>query len=221
MGLMRRNGLRSRRISSAGRTGREGTMGFRGRALSKLGLGTLLAILASACGGGADIDLPAPPQGMATVGGRVTLNGNPAPAVSVNLQGATGGGQPTEIDTATETDADGTFVFDSVVPGFYWLIIKVSVEASPEVVGEAIGEDLLVTRFNDPCHADGYHVSNNAEWDESVLDISEAPPIGIAAFVTCGGPGEPTCEEQGFEVGEGDRIANEIAFECDLPLESS
>ena len=167
------------------------------------------ALIGSACGGGGgstekaagdEVDpavaaLPEPPPGQATIGGTVTVDGEPVSGENVTL-GEAGSKDKTEI----KTDADGAFVFEAVEPGSYWLATGVVVEEATPAA-----EDLLSgLAWDDPCSAAGFAVLN--------APVSDGAPKGVVASASNeGGEGHTVAP---FEVEADARLVKDIAFDC-------
>lgn len=182
----------------------------------RLRLGALAAALllglVGACGddgGSSDADLPAPPSGLATIGGTVTLDGEPEADVTVRLYDAddadapatsqdadaAGSDESEALDEAT-TAADGAYVFESVEPGDYLVGAGVTAEGLESSPGFPIDVDR-------PCRADGFTVMNAQVENETTGEY-----IGWMASAT-------TIDEDAIELEAGDRVAIDIAFVCD------
>jgi hypothetical protein len=175
----------------------------------RVGLLLVVTVLAVACGdGGApgagsttqspESDLPEPPAGKATVGGTVSVDGQPVSGEGISLLRQDGDEAKTEIDTG----ADGTFVFEGVEPGTYALVTAVVVEEAEMATG---GFGL---EWDSPCQAPGYAVLNTA-----VSNKATGESAGVIA--TASNEGGEGRDDKPFDVAAGDRITQDVTFECE------
>jgi hypothetical protein len=138
-------------------------------------------------------NLPEPPDGKATVGGIVTIDGEPEVGQEVGLHPVDG------AEVTTETAADGSFVFEAVEPGTYFAQVGIIVTGAE--VTDAFG-----LAWDDPCSAEGYAVLNSGATDETT---GESSVIAVASNE--GGEGH---DETPFDVDAGDRIEQNFEFVC-------
>jgi hypothetical protein len=168
--------------------------GQRDKGSACAGMVALLALALSACGGGDDsgASLPAPPEGKATVGGRLSLDGEGLAKEEVELQV---GGKTRET---AKTDADGQFVLAAVAPGTYTLYTDPVVRQGP--TSEARGTKLS-------CEAPGFNPPGSGTF-----------VLGPATITSNGGTRYSTdwpFEGKSFKVTAGDTVAKDIEVSCE------
>lgn len=161
------------------------------------------AIVAISLGGGSSGSgkaqaswLPKPAAGMATIGGKLTVNGAPRANETVSLL-ANG-----KDKAKVKTSADGTYVFQSVAPGAYSLIATVWV---PNIRVPGPG-GLLSMDWDKPCSATGFDVLNLP----GTSRITGESGV-IAEADNSGGTGH---HSRPFTVSAGDRYAQNMALTC-------
>jgi hypothetical protein len=148
--------------------------------------------------GGRGSNLPIPPAGLATVGGKVTVDGKPRAGEEINLNVSA-----EEKNATVKTAIDGSFVFEQVQPGTYYLDVGVLVKG---IVPRKDSFGPLA--WDDPCSAPGFSMVLNS----FVSDRTSGKPVGvIAAANNAGGEGR---REKPFNLKAGDRLEQSIAFRC-------
>jgi hypothetical protein len=160
-------------------------------------------VLLVACGGGDGnggdgdgTDLPAPPEGKATVGGKLTLNGEPLANESVELQ------VNVKARAKAKTDADGQFILTGVDPDSYVLSASPEVEKGPASELQGGGTQLS-------CEAPGFLQPGEAEGG-FVIGPSTITTGGGTRYVTIW-----SLESKEFQVEAGDRLEKDIAYTCE------
>jgi hypothetical protein len=157
------------------------------------GVVVVQAVTGDGSDGGEESNLPEPASGMATIGGAVTLNGEPVAGETVTLS-------QDEVEKATvDTAADGTFVFEDVEPGTYSLSVGIYREA-PSSMTFPIDVD-------HPCSAEGFMVLN-----ASVTNNTTGETGVIASASNAGGEGR---DDAPLQVAEGDQKTQDVAFVCE------
>lgn len=140
---------------------------------------------------GADF-IPEPSSGTASVGGIISVNGDPVAGEEVELHRM---GAPDGPEVTAVADALGRYSFVDVEPGDYKLIVATTVETDAELQSGLAG-----LRWDEPCSADGFAVLNvpvfNDETDEQAV-------VATASN-----------EEQPFGLDRLDRVQVDLEFTC-------
>lgn len=140
--------------------------------------------------------LPKPAAGMATIGGKLTVNGAPRANEDVSL--LVNGKSKVKVQTST----DGAFVFQSVAPGTYSLMTTVWV---PNVRVSGPG-GLASMDWDKPCSAPGFDVLNLPGTSRTTGESGV-----IAGADNSGGTGH---HSRPFTVSAGDRYAQNVTLTC-------
>ena len=132
---------------------------------------------------GAPATSPTPaPTGKAAVAGKVQKDGQPLADNEVKLVTTT---KNSDAESrTTQTDAEGRFAFEEVVPGTYYLITSVTLEGRAQCSTTSPGFDILLM------HA---------------VKKDTGAPITLAMA---------TGSENPFEVKAGNRVVKDIVFHC-------
>ncbi len=170
-----------------------GGAGMRRRvSISILALSLSLLLVACGGGGGDKALLPAPPEGKATIGGKLARDGEPLVDEEVELQ----------VDGRTrskvETDSSGRFVFTGVTPGSYVLYTSPEVERGPTSELEAPGVPQVA------CEAPGF--------EESLLGSVVITSEGGTRYFTLW-----PLESESLHVNAGDQVVKDIDMSCERP----
>jgi hypothetical protein len=161
-----------------------------------------VSFLLAGCGGGDgdggdgdETDLPAPPTGKATVGGKLTLNGEPLANEEIQLQ------VDVKPRAKAKTDSEGQFVL-TADPGKYVLSASPEVEKGPASELQGGGTQLS-------CEAPGFLQPGEAEGG-FVIGPSTITTGGGSRYVTIW-----SLESKEFQVEAGDRLVKDIAYSCE------